>query len=105
MGASPSAVTAGDGSIWVANVDAHSVSRIDPVKQVAIETIPVGNGPAGIAFGGGFVWVANSLDGTVSKIDPQTNTEVQDDPRSGTGPQAWRSIPATSGSRTRATAP
>ena len=77
VGASPSAVAAGDGSIWVANGDAHSVSRIDPVKQVTIETIPVGNGPAGIAFGGGFVWVTNSLDGTVSRIDPQTNTEVQ----------------------------
>ncbi len=76
VGASPSAVTGGDGSIWVANVDSHSVSRIDPVKRVAIDTIPVGNGPDGIAFGGGFVWVANGLDGTVSKIDPQTDTAV-----------------------------
>ena len=30
--ASPSAVTSGAGSIWVANVDAHSVSRIDPIR-------------------------------------------------------------------------
>ena len=40
VGASPSAVAAGDGSIWVANVDAHSVSRIDPVKQVVIADDP-----------------------------------------------------------------
>ena len=65
------------GSIWVANADAHSVSRIDPAKQVVIQTIQVGNGPAGIAFGGGFVWVANGLDGTVSRIDPRTDTVVQ----------------------------
>ena len=76
VGASPSAVAAGDGSIWVANGDANTVSRIDPTKRVVIETIPVGHDPDGIAFGGGFVWVANSLDGTVSKLDPRTNTQV-----------------------------
>ncbi len=77
MQASPSAITSGAGSIWVANVDAHSVSRIDPIRKVTIQTVEVGNGPAGIAFGGGFVWVSNGLDGTVSKIDPRTNTAVQ----------------------------
>ena len=77
VGAAPSAIAAGDGSIWVANVDADSVSKIDPAKQVTIDTIPVGNGPDGIAVGGGFVWVTNGLDGTVSKIDPQTDTVVQ----------------------------
>jgi YVTN family beta-propeller protein len=76
VGASPGAVTAGAGSIWVANVDDHSVSRIDPVKQVVIQTFQVGNGPAAITFGGGFVWVANALDGTVTQIDPRTNTVV-----------------------------
>ena len=76
-GPSPSAVTAGAGSIWVANLNAHTVSRIDPATRVVIQTIPVGHGPAGIAFGAGFVWVTDGLDGTVSKIDPQTNTRVQ----------------------------
>jgi YVTN family beta-propeller protein len=77
LGASPSAVTAGAGSIWVANVDAHSVTRIDAARQGAIDTVPVGDGPNGIAFGGGFVWVTNGLDGTVSQIDPQTDTVVK----------------------------
>src|SRR5262249_11717026 len=76
VGASPSAAAAGDGSIWVANGDANTVSRIDPTRHVVIETIPVGHDPDGIAFGGGFVWVANSLDGTVSKLDPRTDTPV-----------------------------
>ena len=76
-GTSPSAITAGAGSIWVANVDAHTVSRIDPAKRLVIQPIPVGHNPTGIAFGAGFVWVTNGLDGTVSKIDPQTNTRVQ----------------------------
>jgi YVTN family beta-propeller protein len=77
VGSSPGAVVFGAGSIWVANVDDHSVSRIDPVRQVVIQEIQVGNGPAGIAYGDGFVWVTNGLDGTVMKIDPRTNTFVQ----------------------------
>ena len=76
VGASPSAVAAGDGSLWVANVDADTVSRIDPVRRTIIDRIPVGNGPAGIAFGGGSVWVTNGLDGTVDEISPQTDTVV-----------------------------
>ncbi len=87
VGASPGAVAAGDGSIWVANVDAHTVSRIDPVKQVVIDTIQVGNGPDGIAIGGRFVWVANGLDGTVTQIDPRTDAPVQTI-EAGNGPAA-----------------
>jgi YVTN family beta-propeller protein len=78
VGASPSALTTGADSVWVANVGDHSVSRIDPAKQVVIQTFQVGNGPAGIAYGGGFVWVTNALDGTVTQIDPGTNTVVDD---------------------------
>ena len=76
VGASPSAVTVGRGSIWVANGDANTVSRINPTKQVSIDTISVGHDPDAIAFGDGFLWVANGLDGTVSKIDPDTDTRV-----------------------------
>jgi YVTN family beta-propeller protein len=76
VGSSPGAVTEGASSIWVANVDDHSVSRIDPVNQVVSQTLQVGNGPAGIAFGGRFVWVTNALDGTITQIDPETNTVV-----------------------------
>ncbi|HEX4518948.1 MAG TPA: adenylate/guanylate cyclase domain-containing protein, partial [Gaiellaceae bacterium] len=76
VGSSPSAVTVGSGSIWVTNIDDHSVSRIDAAKQVVVAPIQVGNGPDGIVFGAGKIWVTNGLDGTVSEIDPQTNTVV-----------------------------
>ena len=77
VGATPTAVAAGEGAYWVTNADGNTVSRIDPGTSAVVETIPVGNGPSGIATGAGAVWVVNSLDGTVSRIDPGTNTVVQ----------------------------
>ena len=71
MRAPPGEIAVGEGSIWVANADEGTVSRIDGKSQAVTQTIDVGNGPAGIAIGAGFVWVANSLDGTVSRIDPR----------------------------------
>jgi YVTN family beta-propeller protein len=73
----PSALAAGMGAVWVANVDDNSVSKIDPQTNSSVDTIPVGNAPSGIAVGGGHVWVTNSLGGTVSRIDPKTDTPVQ----------------------------
>ena len=86
VGVSPNAVTAGDGSLWVTNVNAHSVSRIDPAKQVVIQTFQVGNGPDAIAYGGGSIWVANGLDATVTEINPETNTVVDAAIPVGNGP-------------------
>ena len=83
VGATPTAVAAGEGAYWVTNADGHTVSRIDPGTTAVVETIPVGNGPSGIATGAGAVWVVNSLDGTVSRIDPGTNTVVQKIPVGG----------------------
>ena len=77
VGATPTAVAAGEDAYWVTNADGHSVSRIDPGTTAVVETISVGNGPSGIATGAGAVWVVNSLDGTVWRIDPGTNTVVQ----------------------------
>ena len=76
VGATPTAVAAGEGAYWVTNADGHSVSLIDPATNAVVDTITVGNGPSGIATGAGAVWVVNSLDGTVSRIDPGTNTVV-----------------------------
>ncbi len=77
VGATPTAVAAGEGAYWITNADRQTVSRIDPRTTAVVDTVPVGNGPSGIATGAGAVWVVNSLDGTVSRIDPGTNTVVQ----------------------------
>jgi YVTN family beta-propeller protein len=73
LGAAPSSIAYGAGSIWVTLPDENSLVRIDPASNTVQQTIPVGNGPAAIAVGGGFVWVANSLEGSVSQIDPRTD--------------------------------
>ncbi len=73
----PSALAAGMGALWVANVDDDSVTKIDLGTNSSVDTIPVGNAPSGIAVGGGYVWVTNSLGGTVFKIDPTTDSPVQ----------------------------
>jgi YVTN family beta-propeller protein len=86
VGATPTAVAAGEGAYWVTNADGHTVSRIDPGTTAVVDTIPVGNGPSGIAIGAGAVWVVDSLDGTVSRIDPGTNSVVQKIPVGG-GPR------------------
>jgi YVTN family beta-propeller protein len=77
LGTSPSGVTAGDGAIWVANQNAGTVARIDPVTRSVVQTVEVGSVPTGIAIGGGAVWVSNNDGGTLSRIEPTVNQVVQ----------------------------
>lgn len=77
LASAPEAAVAGFGSIWVSEVNADRVVRIDPERRTVVQTIQVGRGPGAIAAGAGDVWVANSVDGTVSRIDPGTDSVVQ----------------------------
>ena len=71
----PGAVTAGGGSVWVANRLDGTVSRIDRDRQVT--TIPVGGAPAALAFGAGSLWVADGDSRFVAQVDPGSNTRRQ----------------------------
>jgi YVTN family beta-propeller protein len=72
-GARPTALVAAFGSIWVANGDSGTVTRIDPSSRRQLATIGVGGDPAGLAAGFGSVWVADGNAGTVTRIDARTN--------------------------------
>jgi peptide/nickel transport system substrate-binding protein len=85
VGTAPGGITVGDGSVWVANTDANTVSAIDPATRAVGQRIAVGGGPAALVDHAGTVWVANGLDGTVSRIDTTTNQVVQTIPV-GNGP-------------------
>lgn len=76
MPSRPGAITAGHGSLWVANPDAETVTRIDDGTQAVVDTIPVGGAPAGIAASEDAVWVVESGGPSVSRISPETNTVV-----------------------------
>jgi YVTN family beta-propeller protein len=72
VGNEPSAVAAGAASLWVTNSADGTVTRIDPVTQLATATIPVGRDPDAVAVNAAGVWVANAGDDTLVRINPDT---------------------------------
>jgi YVTN family beta-propeller protein len=86
LGTSPSSLAAGGGSVWVANANAGTVSRIDARSRAVVQTVPVGSSPSGVAVGNGAVWVTDNLSQTVSRIDPAVGRVVQTTPV-GNGPE------------------
>jgi YVTN family beta-propeller protein len=75
-GASPQSLAVGGGSLWVANHDAATVTRIDQASGKVVADIPVGSEPHRVAYGAGAAWVGNWHDNSVSRIDPRTNRVV-----------------------------
>ena len=73
VGAFPDAIAVGLGSVWVANADDNTVTRLAAGSGKAIGgPIPVGAFPDAIAVGQGFVWVANAEDNTVTRLAAAT---------------------------------
>jgi YVTN family beta-propeller protein len=75
-GASPQSLATGGGSLWVANHDARTVTRIDQASGKVVANIPVPSEPHRVTYGAGAAWVGNWHDNSVSRIDPQTNRVV-----------------------------
>jgi YVTN family beta-propeller protein len=75
VGVRPSAIAFGSGSLWVANLDDQTISRVDPSALRLVGTLTVGDPPTGIAAAGGRVWVVRSNPTatfvSVSRIEPQ----------------------------------
>jgi YVTN family beta-propeller protein len=79
VGARPGAIAFGAGSLWVANRDDQTVSRVDPAELQIIRTLPVGGVPTGIAASANGIWVAESSTASpgslsVIRIAPDFNT-------------------------------
>src|SRR5437773_1621537 len=73
VGVRPSAVATGNGSVWVANLEDRTVSRIDPQALSLQRTIPIGSVPTGLAVGFGSVWIISGTAGSLSRLDPGTD--------------------------------
>jgi serine/threonine protein kinase len=78
-GRAPSAIAVGPRTLWIANFDDDTVTRITipelggaPVNA----TFAVGDGPVDVAVGEGGVWVASSLDRSVTRLDPESGEIV-----------------------------
>jgi YVTN family beta-propeller protein len=56
VGASPAAISVGDGYVWALSVDDRTLSRIDP-RAGRVRTIGVGAIPTDLVAGAGGVWV------------------------------------------------
>jgi YVTN family beta-propeller protein len=75
-GASPQSLATGGGSLWVANHDAATVTRIDLASGKVLADIPVPSEPHRVAYGAGAAWVGNWHDNSVSRIDPASNRVI-----------------------------
>ena len=75
VGTRPGAIAFGSGSLWVANLDDQTISRVDPKTLSPLRAITAGGPPTGIAAAAGGVWVvvSNATATSVSarRIDPQ----------------------------------
>jgi YVTN family beta-propeller protein len=72
VGIRPGPVAAGDGSVWVGNLDDRTLTRIDGAERSVAATVSLDNRtPTGIAVGRGAVWVAHGLRGEISRVDPR----------------------------------
>ena len=85
----PVAVAIGYGSVWVANADDGTVSRIHRERHEVIRTIGIGAPAIDLAVATNAVWVANGSDGTVSRIDPSVDAVVETIDLRGSSELAW----------------
>jgi YVTN family beta-propeller protein len=74
VGARPVAAVAAAGSLWVANLDERTVTRID-LSSRRIQSIPIGGAPTALAATPGAVWVSDNT-GQVSQINPEYDRPV-----------------------------
>src|SRR4051812_17954540 len=76
VGAQPTALAYGAGSLWTADSRGRTVTRVDPMRSRVTATIPVGITPVAVAFAGGALWVGDFTENSVFRIDPKTNRVV-----------------------------
>ena len=63
LAGAPGAITTGAGSVWVADANGGTVSRVDPTSGAVVDRIPVGGQPGSLVSGGGAIWVGSTLRG------------------------------------------
>ncbi|MFP5318017.1 MAG: hypothetical protein ACLGI2_06935 [Acidimicrobiia bacterium] len=70
------AVAAGAGALWAVDLDAGTLSRIDPATNTVTSTTPVGRSPRAVIVADDAVWVAIEGEGVVLRVDPATGART-----------------------------
>jgi YVTN family beta-propeller protein len=86
VGASPSAIVFGAGSVWVASAYDNTVEKVLPKTGTVVHTFTVGRHPSALAVGEGAVWVADQIDDAVTRIDLASGSESTISLSPGAGP-------------------
>ena len=71
-GAGASWTAAADGSVWLSNGAARTVTRINAASRRAVATVPVEASPLDGDAAGGAIWIPVN-NGGLYRIDPATN--------------------------------
>ena len=69
VGANPLASAVVGGELWVPNIDANTISVVDPAHNTVSRTIQAGNAPLGVLSTADGVFVSMSNDGAVWRFD------------------------------------
>jgi len=89
VGRRPVAVAVGHGSVWVANADDATISRIDLEIREVVRTIGIGAPAIDLAIAPDAVWVATGSDGTLVRIDPDAEAVVETIDLRGSSELVW----------------
>jgi YVTN family beta-propeller protein len=76
VGARPSGIAVGGGSVWVGNRDDNTLLRIDPRSRKVIRTIGLAVEPGAVAVAAQSVWVAIRAGDAVLRVDPAISEVV-----------------------------
>lgn len=74
VGTRPGAITFGSGSVWVANQDDQTISRIDPATLQALPPLSVAEVPTGLAATSNAIWVAGTSPDGIGALVSSINT-------------------------------
>jgi len=78
VGVRPGAIDVGAGSVWAANQDDKTLSRIDSRSRTLSHTITLsGSTPTGVAVGRKAVWVAEGALGALGRVKPEYNLVIK----------------------------
>lgn len=72
VGATPTRVMVGEGSVWVINADDRTVARIDPVSRTLLRTFAVGSTPTDVVAAFGALWVGSRDPIEIRRLDPSS---------------------------------